>query len=740
MDNIERNNESQIELYTRLLGGLIIQEPKGYANDSPSFKRDKQSKGILSKTEINLEFYGNGAEWLTTVFEAFGIQETVLIIKHEKDLYSINERWTARYIQEVDMSSYDKDVKTGRVTVSATEGGLYDKIKKRKSKKYNLITTQSADGDEIGAIKTYDFQPQPRDIFLESLMEDTQTEYRVNSQRFDTTTAYSHRTIPLRPGYKSDEKVQFPSNTDTSVNDLIPHAVDQQTVGSIQNTGDQFILRADRSKTVRVKIDLEFKISRIDKKRATSGSTYVKVELRRSELDVNSDNVLHSSPTVIFTDTEPIAENTLQTISFDQEIDIEEGDSYACVFATKFSPSGPRDGWFDVYFNVIKSKLVIEDTTPFPVTVSRCMKPFDLFERIIAKITGKNNLFKSNVFGIGGDYEDMVVDNGFWARGFPDSITEADDNEKEIQFNTSFIHAFNAYNLLEPLCWFTEVVGKQEVVRIEKATHTMKNFIGVRLPSVDKIVDKGQKKEFFTGAKIGHKKSLEYEEINGLDEPNGLSEFGTHVSKGEMVYDISVEYRNDSVAYELVRRKPFSLFPKEDTPRDKDIFMHDAKYVNGIYYHNLWGDWFDSAPTGIFSPETAWNLRLSPMNRLFYGHGYSIKRGLYHFPQKSVRFDSSNANQNLKTTYNGKTLHEGGSFLVGDLEKARIEPLAVEMTFAMTQDIENQIKGTTNVDGEEVPNFFGLFEYQKEGATRYGRLVSLKADEESKLTLINARL
>ena len=40
MDNIERNNQVRYELYTRKIGGIIIQEPKGWENDTRSYERD----------------------------------------------------------------------------------------------------------------------------------------------------------------------------------------------------------------------------------------------------------------------------------------------------------------------------------------------------------------------------------------------------------------------------------------------------------------------------------------------------------------------------------------------------------------------------------------------------------------------------------------------------------------------------------------------------------------------------
>ena len=738
MDNIERNNESEHKLFTKLFGEIVIQEPKGWNNDAKSYKRDKKSRSILSKTTIDLEFFGEASEWLNTLFRAFGIQEKVLLSKFEKNDTLVSEEWKLRYVQEVDMGTFDQDAKTGKTTVKATEGGLYSDIKNREANKYNLIDRTSADGDDIGVLKTYPFQPQPRSIFLDSLLEDSQNGYRINSERFKTSNSDSHRTVPLLEVYNSDaDNVFTPFNTSTAFNSIIPHP-QGFSIGTDQSVGNQFYWRSNLDRTIRVKLDLEFKVESVNYKRATLKE--MAVELRKSEAVGNDDELL-TKEILLFIDKHHTKVGVTQTVNIDRDIYLNKNESLSLIFRTSAAlGDGISKGHMDTYLTVIKSRLVVQDVTDYAITVSRCMKPIDLFERIIAKITGKRGLIKSSIFGEGGEYENFVIDNGFWARGFPDSIIEEDEQVREIQLNTSFKHAFESFNYLEPLTWFIEIEGKQEVVRIEKATYTMKNFIGVRLPAVDQIQHKASKPDFFSQIIIGHKKSLDYEEINGLDEPNGRSLFGTHISRNDSKYTIESEYRNDSVGYELIRRFAFSRNPKKDTTRDSHIWMHDAKLVAGVFRHNLWPDYFDSAPTGIFSPETAWNLRLSPMNRLFYGHGYSVNRGLYHYPHRFIRFDSSNANQNLKTTFNGVTLHEKKEIKIQDLEKARIEPMKTDITFKMTQSIEDQLAGTTKVDGEDVPNYFGLFEYIEEGATQYGRIVKLESDEESKLTVQNARL
>ncbi len=755
-ENLERTKMVRYELFSKALGLLILdQEPRGYDNDTRSYNRDKDSRGILIKTKIKLEFFGEGAEYLTTLSEQKGISEKVLLTKYVRDTKSLYESWKFRYIQELDMGKYKFVSRQRSVTVDATEGGLFSDVNNRKSDKYDILTNESADGINIGDLNTRRFIPTPRGIFRQSLLRGTNKDnnkdsYRLNSQRAKNEGAFIRRAIPLTEVYNYDtEDVIAPWNSDISYNDLVPHS---SFDGFEVFAGNQFVYQAEIQKILKIKIDLTFKISGINQHRVTN--KVIGVDIIKTELANNVDMV--SSRRVLLNVTSPqdhIGEEYTVSYESDDEGDIFEiGDSMSfCLFSTANLNGSllTNDAFVDVFFSVTNSQITIQDKTDYDVTEGKCLKPFDLFERLIAKMTGINDSFKSTIFGPGGKYENFVVDNGFWARGFPDVEIDADGNEDRIQFNTSFKEAYEAYNYLEPLTWFIEVEGNKEVVRIEEATYTMKNFVGLVLPSVDNITHQTSKIDFFSNITIGHNKSLEYDDANGIEEPNGKSEFVTHIKRSESKYIILSAYRFDPIGYETTRRKYHYAFPKTDTERDSHIWMHDTKVDNnGIHTHNLWEDldsegnpFFEYAPKGIFDPETAWNLRLSPMNRLFYGHGYSVKRGLYHFRNAKIRFASSNSNQNMITQRTGEIeLAESGNIVINAIEKPRIEATISNLNFRMTQEIEDTLLDFTEVNGEKVPNYFGLIQYTENGDLRYGRLSKLDGDSESELTTQKARL
>ena len=752
-NNIERNISVLYRLSSRPFGVVDIQEPVGYENDTRSYERDKDSRGFTIKTDIDLEFYGNGADYIYNLFQTYGINEKCTITKYERDVLSLSESFKIRYIQEIDLGTCKRDSRTGKVTVNATEGGLYDDIKNRESDEYDLISNLSADNEEIGSIKTVPFSPRPRSLFLESLLEKTYEQYRVNSVPRKAGNALTRgiKTIPLEVEYKSGDIVQTPFNSSVTSNTTD----DSQSIelGTVTEVGNIFFWRSDIDRELSFTLDLEYVLTEFYDRGLSYSNQYFNLVLVTSMQDsVNTFNDL------------VVKKEVLQSVNLSNEvgvkkeyfrkfnIELNKGESLGICFEAIGETTFPIGTFgspyvIQAYLNVTKSKLTIEDGQDYEPTTSRAIKPLDLFNRIVQKITGKDNLVVSSVFGNAGEYENILVDNGFWARGFPDTYTDSSGDEQSLQMKISFKDAFESFNYLEPLCWFTFYDGNVEKIRIEKATYTQQNFIGVDLGSVDNINYESSKIDFFSNISIGHSQSMEYEEISGLDEPNGLSELSTFITRSKSKYSAVSKIRTDAVGYELIRRKNFLQYPKEDTSRDSNLWMHDAKPQNtGVYTHNLWNDsingnqLLDELPKGVFRPENLWNFRLSPMNRLFYGHSYSIKRGLYHFPKKSINFSSSNSNQNLITISNGVTLKENASLLIENLPKPRVEAEMIDFTFKMTQEIEDKLLGFRSVNGVLVPNYFGLIKYIEKGEEKYGRLTKLDSSDEAKVNLIKARL
>lgn len=732
MPTIERKNKVQYYLQSREFGTLKIQPPRNWENDYKTIEKDKDSKGFTTKNEIGLEFYGDGSDYLIQGLRSFGVQIKISLIKYEEDLRSKHQKMKLSYILEIDMGTIDYDEKTKALKCKAVEGGLYTDIQDRISEEYDLFDEFSADGDYIGPLRMVSFQPAAKSLFLESKLEGRKNvNYRLNSGRWDSNVSDFYIGIPM--------DITFSSHPDDVT--AVPYAIEGSKghsqfndIGTAQRLSDQFFFLAERDLTLKIKIFVDFEIEDIYYNDANNPREF-KIELRRS----TGETVILSEIIELQDYGDPFKlRNQRLQLSTTLDITIEELESLSCVFYSKvFASGGGKNNRMDLDIRVYESSILIQDETPYETTVGEAMTAFDFMDRIVAKITGQQNMFRSSILEEGGQYSGIILDNGFLCRGFPRIRTE-EGEDIAIQLISSFEDAFKSLSYIEPMAWWTEYEGDTQVVRLETAKKTMENFVGIDLGTISELNVKASANDFFSKIILGMDKSTEYEEVNGTREYNGKAEIATPISRGKQIYEAVSPFRIDSIGYETIRRKPFRDYPTEDTDRDEDIWMHWAKRLsNTTYTHKLWDSDFDSLPTGIFSPETAWNLYFSPFNRAVYGHGYSINRCMYYFPNRILKFNSSNSSTNLTTVTNGVTLKENGSISISSLEQPYIEPAIYTVNTKLTSEILDSLEGSTEINGVEVSNLFGMVKFVYRNKTYYSRLIKVETDDQTKFELIS---
>ena len=249
----------------------VIQEPKGWQSDYKSYERDTDSRGIQSKVNIDLEFFGDGATYLKDVYDVYGINEKVILTKYERDTFSLSEIFKLQYTQTLDFTSYDYDHDKKSVKVKATQGGLYDDIKNRESDEYDLLNKFSADNIDIGYVQTVLFQPKGRDIFIESLLEAGNVNgYRLNSRRYARTrdaVGKTVRTVPMVVVYNSDQEDIFTPMFYQDDYNEVEHS-QAYDLGTDQDIKNLFFHEAEGDESVYLDFTIDYKISEIRSRRS----------------------------------------------------------------------------------------------------------------------------------------------------------------------------------------------------------------------------------------------------------------------------------------------------------------------------------------------------------------------------------------------------------------------------------------------------------------------------------------
>lgn len=742
--NPEYFNRVRYTLQSTGFNSITIPEPIGWKSDEKEFSRNKKYHGVFTKFSNNLKFIHSAAEFIDFIRSVKGIEAEIRMIRDEK--HPSTDKWVRTYDGYLDMSTYKKE--EGKVSLKFNASGLEKALKNRESEKVEIERTETIDGEPIDELQTNILHLDGRRVFLKSVFDITNAE---NTATMSTETIGNTRGqtvgIPLHVLNKSHEEVQ----------NVIPNTRigdNNHAITANGTTANMFFAVSQRNRTLNIKFDLDFdcKITYDD---INFYNFYVVLTIYKNgnNYNVKENNVL------LHFNNDSHGHNSTKSyyVSYDETIDILEGESVALQFHHSMDGKNFHSAHFDSNcFNIV-CPLTIEENSYFEPSNTKVIMAHELAERLILINTNRNDAFYSEALGrtdIG--YESDGVNSGaftgfahgHWVRGFdklplpePETSSTPEVVNKYKAFTTSFKDFMQNQSVTWNLGMGIEKIGFKEIVRIEKLEHFYNNNVTIKLPNQVKKVKRSEaNKNYYSSIEVGFSKGGEYEEAMGLDEYNAQSTFTTFISSLKQVYKIISKYRFDSYGVEFARRTPKTNNNTEDTRYDTNIFGFDVKRrFSDDYSLRKWQDDFAQQPTGVFSPETAFNLRMSPLNMLFR-HGWKISAGLTKYLTKYIRYSSSTANSALTTQLIGQNEYtENGNVINSELERARFVPEWIEFEHVVDFNIMQQVEGTTVIAGKKIYNFYGLVEFTNENNNiEKGYLFSLKPNGSGKWKLLKA--
>lgn len=720
------------------LGSLIIEEPIGWNSDEKELTRHKDFHGIFPKFSNNLKFKGQAKDYLQTLYDVYGINVQVRLVKDEK--HPKTDEWTRSYSGYLDMSTYK--LSNNKIDLKFNSGGLEMELKARESEAIEITRTTTLDGLPLNDLPINQIELDGRRIFLKSIFQvkDSDNEVFMHIYSDAGNTRSKCESIPLRLINKSHEEAH-------SVIINSEHGENQGT------TGAMLFANSEVDRNLRVKFNLKFLYSLV-RREGVSWSNF-KVRLSKYGNGVNYDLI---ETIELLSNNGGVNYNGQSfDINFDDNVSLLAGQSLALEFFIKADFRITTHGEnFDVRCKNIKCDLTIEEDSFFEKSISNCVLPHEVAERLIEVYTNKKVL-KSDVLGrtdIGypadGKASLLGLAHGFWIRQF--------DNSDEVfrPLTTSLKEFMESFSATHNLGLGIENDGFKEFVRIEDLSYFYNRNTTIKLPYQVKNVERTIAADYYySSLELGFEKGGDYEEAFGLVEYNGSSKFATTIKRIKNAYSKLSKYRGDSYGAEFARRKPKLTHGTEDTRYDTDVFQFDMKRdsLSTIFKLRKWQDDFEQAPTGTFSPDTAYNLRLSPLNCMLR-HGWSIASGLTKYLSDYVRYTSSSANSSLSTKYrtdsdylldplhsvaNGNEYAENGNIINAELGRPRFVPEFIEFEHEVTFEINQLLMGSKTILGKKIPNIYGCVEFTNEnGEQEKGFLMNLKPNGKSKWKLLKA--
>jgi len=740
MGNILPTYYNKIEYsLTDSLGVHKISEPIGWKDDLLEFKRSPKVHGVFTTlSSKSLQFpkgdekNDGGFDVLKQIFDLEGVNAKCLL----KRRVQIGTEWVESYRIFLDFSEYS--TLNNIAEIKFNESGLNEKIKARQSEKFDLGRLTTMDGGEINPLNKEIVAYEGRDILIISQLQRTLSNTiilidsgpnRVRLEPNDVTLLFDHTfggnqyeaiALPISMVAEQDGNVQTVYDYD------IPENENSYRDG--KNTGNMFYRDADNDVTLKIDFDVELEILTID----GGGNDVVKLDLVKYE---NGINYNFKSFETLASITPTLGEKLIFKET-SKEIPLLQGESLALVVHS-FRYSG--NGSCVLLENI--GELIIHDATFFDKSQGNVVLPFETIDRTLHIITGEENVLVSNALGrtdLGYSEDGFAslngITNGLWIREF---------NDAELTISHKIFT--DSYAATWQLGYGIEKIGLKESVRVEKIDYFYQPEITIRIGQLKNLRRSVAKEYIYSGFEIGFEKpkgDVLYEEAMGLDEPNVKNTYTSIISRVTRVFKQLSKIRGDSYGPEFARRKPKRLFPETDTRYDKDLFMKDLKRgTTEVFEEKKWEDDFvkptpfNKFTTGIYSPETATNLNISPINCLLRW-GFWIKGGLQKYLDSYIRFGSSDGNSGLITKLdtnihpeaNGNEYAENGEILVDDLTKSLFIAEYIEGEFPVDDQLMATLNGTTiKSNGETIMNSYGLVEFiNNDRLYEYAFLVNVK--------------
>tara|TARA_R110000824_G_scaffold323709_1_gene510622 strand:- start:2924 stop:5212 length:2289 start_codon:yes stop_codon:yes gene_type:complete len=736
-------------------GTQTVQEPRGWKEDDNEFVRNKTFHGIFPQMTNNLSFFNTGAEFIEKIWDDYGVNADLILIKEERN--PTTDIWETSYSGFLDMLTYSKENKG--VSIKFISSGLLRVIKARENEKIEIDRTDTLKGLTIPYLEPNRVNLNGRDIHLASLLEtklDESSSFVFRANFSSTNRRFGSLGVPAAITYASDVLVNG-----------IPKDVSFKTgnpgdpLEASANVEQIFYGIADRDRTLTVKIKVSFNLSEHKIDDLSNASMYLRLATYGTGTEylfVKRENLTSS----LISNSSVIQDTVF--INITRTIQILEGQSLSLQWygEANFGSAIGGDGDMDVDFTNIDARIQIDEDSTFNPTVSNVHLPFEVFERYLELFTNQKGLLRSNVLGRTDiDYpQDGAVSrigmaHGFWIRGFSkDDVAEINEENRYKSMTMSFKDMYSSYFSVWNLGAGIETIGFKEIFRVEELEYFYNRnvlirlgkvvngeFVYVKVSNEKRSVDK---EVFNSGLEIGYSKGGDYEEAVGLDEYNTKSTFTTIIDKVEEIYTEVSKLRADSYGMEFCRRFPRENHATEDTKYDSSTWLIDMKKGSGtILNQRLWADDFSQAPTGVFSPQTAHNLRLSPFNILLR-HGWVIAAGLIKYPLNYIRYGSSVSNSGMKTKLDvskypdigGTEYAENGNIQGDKLETARTNGMIIEFDYEVDYNLLQDIQGKTVILGKEIPNFYGLVEFKnEEGLIEQGYIQKVSPNGAGKWTL-----
>lgn len=619
-------------LLSALFGPLVLQhDPLGWEDVGAQLHRDPKLHGLTTEYTVELGFVKEGKHYLSQAYEVAGIEAEVQLLI---EVYNAGDHLFYTYYQgRVDFTGRSETATEFRCQVEKT--GFTQKFLNRADTTVDLFGRESVGGTALPALEPVEVELHSKAIY----------------KRYDNTTPTP--ALPGFPDYVTDGESRFkvmyfgfgnPQTDDFGVQEVGGGTVTVPTGNNspevpIYPTTERGLFEFDINLLARLTINRTDGQGDFD---SAEGQVYFRINQepprqlyafqdrniagqynRQITARYQGSRTLEIGDEVYFygrLHVYDISGNVLGSYNFPVTVQVQPGSYFRMTAQTQTDP-----------------------------TMCTGVLAYEALERVAQATTDELVAFRSDFFGrtdtapvyaVDGRGALTYVTGGFQVRGFPLA-------EKSL-----FATWDGLYGALSDAYWLgtgTErLPSGEEVVRVEHAGYFYSDTVALELAApvashlpdgegtlTSNLVVRELADRYFIKTETGYRK-WQQQQVNGLDEFNTRREWSLPLTQVQGTYSAVGEYITAGFYIESVRRNRYDSTSTTDTSSDNDNFLicllrdADAGFVTerNQAFAEL---------SGVFSPDTVYNARLSPA-RVLRNHAPVLAAGLLQQQAKRLAF------------------------------------------------------------------------------------------------------
>ncbi|HUR65468.1 MAG TPA: hypothetical protein VMZ03_03890 [Chitinophagaceae bacterium] len=636
--------------------------PDGWQEKSIKYARNIKSSGLWRTYTLPLKYVKQGAHILRDRLYRFGTEYKIFQLIHRL-AKGFNGGWVHKlfYLGQLDLTMADDDQETS-VTCNIMEGGLIKLFKANESTQYDIDVNipeaidvkmdglrlkQKASFLLTNGISPNDLKPNIPELVL--LNAETVQSLGARS----TTRTVATNSLTGGDVFPTKEFFLNPSGA-TEVKIIYNFAITLAlvSVGSIPGTHYFFQLHGYDKEGIRIvnEILIDYTVDPIalyNHLLTFSGNSTVSIPAGVTELYLRSTTSLNG-------------DNTLFTYENDGTIDVE-------------------------YFYRHRTTFV------------KWLNPMTLGQKILDKMTS-NGGYGFGSTHLSDKWANLLLTSGDAIRGFTNP-----------KIRISWRDFCDSYNVPANVC---ELI-RNNTLRIEKKSDAFQPTIQQDLGEV-KVRIKTAKEYLVSKVSIGYP-NTDTEDVNGRDEFNTTHLYTSSVTSNSNTLDLVSKVSASMYEQEILRINLDGKTTTDDSSDKKNFFaLVEVTPTGGTgdepaVYHKLLRETYTSI-TGLISPDTAYNIPLSP-KRCLLAHGNYLRSVFFQMEGTDLVFQHNDKNEELKTVKDGITIEEKANVTIGNLDAPLFIPKYLDFECPMAENIiatmdqgpDGTFKATS--DGEPIYGF-----------------------------------